>query len=115
MAKYLKTAGEANNVAVKLLALVPEADKPIAAEMIARLVNYGIRCNPRACMSTIRLNAVRHAVSGLPVKVTMEERTGTGTNRKTGRPFTYNALITTPIGGPAEVKPTEEGQNDDEE
>lgn len=91
MARYLEVAAEANGVAQKLLALVPEVDKPQAADLIARLVNFGIRCSPRGVQHTVRLNAVRKAVQGLPVKVSMNEVT----DEKTGR--TYNALVTRPI------------------
>jgi repressor of nif and glnA expression len=100
MARYLQTAAEANEVAISLLKLVPESDRPAAAEKIARLVNYGFRCNPRAAQSTIRYNAVRAACRGLPVKVGMVERQG-----RTGRPF--NALTTEPVGGT--TTPTVEG------
>ncbi len=92
MARYMQTAAEANQVAKKLIELVPESDRPQAAEMIARLVNYGIRCCPRACQSTVRFNAVREAVKGLPVKVSMVQRTDERTKK------TYNALVTVPEG-----------------
>lgn len=93
MARYLETAREANSVARKLLDLVPEAERPRAAEMIARLVNFGIRCAPRGVQHTVRLNAVQAAVNGLPVKVWMEEKEN---ERFPGR--IYNALITRPLG-----------------
>lgn len=104
MPRYMETAGEANGVAVQLLALVPDGDRPKAAEMIARLVNFGIRCSPRGVQHTIRYNAVKRAVHGLPVKVSMEERTDPRTHR------TYNALITQAIGG----EPKAEGAAEDE-
>ncbi len=91
MPRYMETAAEANKVARELLALLPDADKPKAAEMIARLVNLGIRCSPRGVQHTVRLNAVQRAVRGLPVAVTMKEVK----DEKTGR--TYNALVTRPI------------------
>lgn len=99
MARYLETAAEANKVAESLLSLVPDATKPQAAELIARLYNLGIRTAPRAVQSTVRFNAVQRAVRGLPVKVRMEQRTDERTKR------TYNALITEPTGG----TPTVEG------
>lgn len=89
----METAAEANAQAVKLLELVPEGDRPRAAELIARLVNLGIRCSPRGVQHTVRLNAVSRSVRGLPVKVSMTEVK----DPKTGR--TYNALVTRPFGG----------------
>jgi hypothetical protein len=97
MARYLEVAAEANVVAQRLLELVPEAQQPQAAELIARLVNFGIRCSPRAVQSTVRFNAVQRAVRGLPVKVRMEQKT----DERSGR--TYNALITSPVVKEGEV------------
>lgn len=91
MSRYMKTAAEANEVARKLLDMVPSEHRPWAAELIARLVNLGIRCSPRGVQHTVRLNAVREAVCDLPVRVGMVERT----DDKTGK--TYNALTTEPL------------------
>lgn len=96
MARYLETAAEANEVAKNLLELIPEGDRPVAACMLARLVNLGIRCSPRGVQHTVRLNAVREAMRGLPVEVSMVQRT----DERTGR--SYNALLTSPIGGKVE-------------
>ena len=98
MPRYMEVAAEANAVAKALLNLVPDVEKPIAAEMIARLVNLGVRCSPRGVQHTVRLNAVKRAVQDLPVKVTMEERTDEKTKR------TYNVLVTQPVGGKATVE-----------
>jgi hypothetical protein len=98
MARYLETAAEANAVAHQLLDYIGVECKPGAAALIARLVNLGVRCSPRGVQHTVRLNAVRRAVQGLPVKVGMEERK----DEKTGR--TYNVLIVTPVGGEAVVE-----------
>jgi hypothetical protein len=103
MARYLETAAQANEVAKVLLEMVPIDQRPQAAEMVARLVNLGVRCSPRGVQHTVRLNAVRRAVQDMPVKVTMEERTDANTGRK------YNALITEPLGG----KPSAEGMSED--
>src|SRR5690242_7839383 len=92
MPRYLEIAAEANTVAKALIELVPDSDRPAAAEMIARLVNLGIRCSPRGVQHTVRLNAVKTVVRGLPVKVSMVEKTDERTKR------TYNALVTEPIG-----------------
>jgi hypothetical protein len=92
MSRYMQTAAEANTLAIQLLALIPEDMKPQAAEMIARLVNLGIRCSPRGVQHTVRLNAVQRAVQNLPVRVGMVQRLNPTTLR------TYNALITQPIG-----------------
>lgn len=104
MSRYLEVAGQANDLAVKLLALVPEAAKPQAAEMIARLVNFGVRCSPRGVQHTVRFRAVERAVRGLPVSVRMVEHTDEKTKR------TYNALQTTPLGG----KPSVDGASDED-
>ncbi len=97
MPRYMETAAQANEVAKELMDLIHALhdDAPEqygkAAEMIARLVNLGIRCSPRGVQHTVRLNAVQRAVRGLPVRVSMKEVT----DEKTGR--TYNALVTVPI------------------
>ncbi len=102
MPRYIDIAAEANKLAQDLIALVPEIDKPRAAEMIARLVNFGVRCSPRGVQHTVRFNAVKRAVEGLPVKVSMREVT----DEKTGR--TYNALVTEPVGGKPTIDDGEE-------
>lgn len=104
MARYLVVAAEANATARKLLALVPKADQPAAAELIARLVNYGVRCSPRGVQHTVRYNSVKVATEGLPVKVSMTEKTDPVTGR------TYHALVTTPTGG----TPSTEGPNSED-
>lgn len=100
MAKYMQTAAEANEAATLLYDIVEsklsDDEKGAAACLIARLVNYGVRCAPRAVQSTVRLNAVKRAVEGLPVRVTMEKRVIPGSDDRT-----YNALITTPTVGQA--------------
>lgn len=103
MPRYLEVAAEANDVARRLLELVPNENRPRAAEMIARLVNFGIRCSPRPVQSTVRLNAVKRAVGGMPVKVSMREVK----DERTGK--TYNALTTEPVGG----KPTIESSTEE--
>jgi hypothetical protein len=100
----MEVAAEANTLAHSLLALVPADDKPKAAEMIARLVNFGVRCSPRGVQHTVRYNAVRRAVQGLPVKVGMKEVRGLN-----GR--SYNALVTEPVG--ENVVASVEGDCDD--
>lgn len=107
MARYLLVAADANIVAKNLLDLVPEESKPQAAEMIARLVNLGVRCSPRGVQHTVRLNAVKRAVQALPVRVSMILKT----DEKTGR--SYNALVTEPIGSPSAV-PSVEGDSSDD-
>lgn len=89
MAKYLKVAAEANQVAQELIQMVPEQDRPRAAEKIARLVNFGIRISPRPVQSTVRINGVSASVKGLPVRCKLEER-------QSDR-GTYKVLVTTPI------------------
>lgn len=113
MPRYLEVAAEANKVAKELMQVIGNCDRgPLSqedygriAELIARLVNYGIRCSPRAVMGTVRLNAVKRAVQDLPVKVWMEERK----DEHTGR--TYKVLCTVPEGG----KVTVENATGDEE
>ncbi len=108
MARYLEVAAEANETAKRLLELVTGPLKQVwgedttapaeVAEMIARLVNFGIRCSPRGVQHTVRLRAVERAVLGLPVKVSMQEKK----DERTGR--TYNVLVTIPAGGKATVE-----------
>lgn len=105
MARYMEIAKEANAVAKTLLALVnDDNDKPKAAELIARLVNLGIRCSPRGVHHTIRFNAVKEAVSDLPVKITMQEVEDSKTGRK------YHALTYTQKGAALSFT---EGPNED--
>ena len=92
MPNYMNVAADANETAKNLMDLVPDANKPAAAELIARLVNFGIRCSPRGVQHTVRFNAVRRAVQGLPVHVGMAQRTN-------DRGYSYNALVTRPEGG----------------
>ena len=107
MAKYMETAAQANDVAMQLISLVPEEQRPAAAEMIARLVNLGVRCSPRGVHHTVRLNAVKRSVQGLPIRVSMMEKR----DERTGR--TYNALVTTMIGGTSTGVGLIEEPNDD--
>lgn len=108
MARYMETAAEANKVAQELLDMVMDEvgdkGKGMAAELIARLYNLGIRTAPRAVQSSVRYNAVKRAVQDLPVKVDMQQRKDPKTLR------TYNVLITTPVGG----QPTAETASNDE-
>ncbi len=99
MARYLEVAAEANAVAKRLMEFIhEETDRPKVAELIARLVNFGIRCSPRGVQHTVRFNAVRRAVMDLPVHVNMVEKQ----DERTGR--TYNALVTKPLGGESTVE-----------
>lgn len=98
MAKYMEVAGQANEVALSLMKMVQSDKESQAAELIARLVNLGVRCSPRGVQHTVRLNSVRRAVEGLPVRVSMR----LVKNPKTG--FTYNALVTEPVGGTVNVE-----------
>jgi len=94
MARYMETAAEANEVAKMVISFITdEEDRPKVAELLARLVNLGIRCSPRGVQHTVRLNAVRAAMRGLPVRVSMVTKTDPKTNR------TYNALTTEQVGG----------------
>lgn len=120
MPKYLQVAEEANTVAKQLLSLVPEDQRPQAAELIARFFNFGVRVSPRSVHHTVRLRAVRMACEELPVRVSMQERK----DERTGK--TYNVLVTqqligdwhisdpavetTPTNGPVTV---ESGFNDE--
>ena len=74
MPKYLEVAAEANKTVLELLALVPDEARKEVAILAGMLVNYGVRCNPRPAQSTVRLNAVKRALQGTPVSVTMETK-----------------------------------------
>ena len=106
MARYMETAAKANKVAKQLLALIPEDKHPSASAYIAQLVNLGVRVSPRPCQSTVRYNAVREAVKGLPVKVSMQQVTDPVSHK------TYNALSVTAIG--QELTVNEDGNGDEE-
>lgn len=111
MPKYLDVAAEANVVAKNLMHVIrgeSAETQAQVAEMIARLVNLGIRCSPRGVQHTVRLNAVRRAVRDLPVKVSMEERTDERTKR------TYNVLVTRLVVNNDVGKGTAETPSDDE-
>lgn len=93
MARYMKVAAEANETAKQLYEIATFNLDPIElgprkeiAKLIAKLINYGVRCSPRGVQHTVRLNAVKRAVEGLPVKVSMKEVTDPDTGR------TFNAL-----------------------
>lgn len=110
MPRYMDTAAQANVVAKRLVEMVPDEDKPKVAEMIAQLVNLGVRCSPRAVMGTVRLNAVRRAVQDLPVEVSMEKRKDPKTLRD------YNLLVTKQVvAGHLNGQVTVEDASSDEE
>lgn len=103
MPRYMETAAKANEVAKQVLALIPDDTKPHVAALLAQLVNLGVRCSPRGVQHTVRFNAVRAAMRGLPVKIGMKEVQG-----KFGK---FNALTTEPVGVP-DAKPIVEGADD---
>ncbi len=111
MARYLEVAAQANVVAKQLMELVPDVDnnKARAAELVARLVNFGVRCAPRAVHGTVRLNAVKRAVQDLPVRVSMEEKK----DERTGR--TYKVLVTQQLvaGKVASAATVEDGSDEE--
>jgi len=96
MARYLEVATEANGTARELLSLIAPENKPAAACLIARMMNWGLRCAPRAVQSTVRINAVKAAVRGLPVRCRLEERQGDYGG-------TYKALVTEPVTEPVDL------------
>lgn len=102
MARYLEVAKEANDVAKALMDTIRgplgEPEYAYVANLLARLVNLSVRCAPRGVQHTVRLNIVREAVRGLPVKVWMEEKT----DERTGR--SYHVLVTQPVGGQAHTE-----------
>ncbi len=108
MSRYLEVAAQITPLARELESfIVAEGDKPQVAELIARIVNLAVRSCPRGVQHTVRLNIVRAAVQGLPVKVGMEART----DEKTGR--VYHALTTVPTGTQRNLMPTVEGPSDE--
>ncbi len=106
----METAARANKVAQAILEMIPEGDHPRAACMLAQLVNLGFRCNPRAAHGTIRYNAVRAAVQDMPVRVRMVEVT----TERGGKPVTFKALTTDPVGVPDAKPIVEDAVGDDE-
>lgn len=98
MSRYMQTAGEANGVAKELFRLATSEDLDsmtekehefLVAKSIAQLVNYGLRCAPRAVQHTVRLNAVVESVKGLPIKIGMEEY-------ESGKGWVGHKLVYTP-------------------
>lgn len=85
MARYMQVAADANEVAKQLYNLVPPEHQVEAAQLIAKLVNYGVRCSPRGVQHTVRRNAVERAVQGLPIKIGMKVVTKPGG-------FSFNAI-----------------------
>jgi hypothetical protein len=106
MARYHETAAKANEVAKELMALLPEDAKVTGTILMAKLVNLGFRCNPRAAHSTIRENTVRGAMRGLPVTVRIEKLP---CQDRFGRPTTGNFLT---LNGVVENETEEEGANE---
>ena len=98
MARYMEIAKQANERIIATLQCVKEiaggdlkdADVIALSTHLAHVYNLGVRTNPRACQSTVRFNAVRAAMNGLPVSVVME----TVTDERTGKDF--NALKVKP-------------------
>lgn len=90
MSFYLQKADRYINLACDLYAILPEDKKEEGAELIARLVNAGVVCVPRACQSTVRLNIVNRITTNLPIDCSLKEVT----NEETGK--SYKALIVTP-------------------
>jgi hypothetical protein len=86
----MEIAAKAEVTALELLGVIPEDQRPFAAEKIARLINFGIRVSPRAVHSTVRINAVKRATRSLPVKCRLVDRV----DEITG--FGFKALETTP-------------------
>ena len=103
MARYLETAAKANEVAQELFNLLPECSKAHGVILMAKLVNLGFRCNPRAAHSTIRENTVRGAMRGLPISVRIEKLP---CKDRYGRPTVGNFLS---LNGKPEIETEDEG------
>lgn len=89
MAKYLKTAAKANDVITSIMGSLGEhPEKEYILSQLLYLYNLGIRTAPRATQSTVRLNAVKEAAKGQPVKISMVEREATGYRG----PYTFKAI-----------------------
>lgn len=108
MAKYIETANKARVQVEKILAMVPEEQRPAIAAELAHLFNLGFRCNPRAAMATIRFTAIRTAFKTAPV--TIQQKT---VPIFPGASKTFAALVVIPNGQTAEV--AEVANADDEE
>ena len=93
MARYLQTAKRYQQLPTELLQLVPEEDRPRAAELIARLVNAGMVGAPRGVQSTVRLNYVSEVCKDLPIRCSLETKEVNPDDLSDHR--TYNALVVT--------------------
>lgn len=98
MARYRETASEAQTTVNQLYDLavngrpetMPERDYQLKiAELIARVMNYGVRCCPRPAQATVRLTALQIACDSLPIKMSMHKVTN-----ENG--YSYNRLEITP-------------------
>ena len=107
MARYLEVAAQATSIARDLVEMVPEDQRPAAAELVARIANLAVRACPRGVQHTVRHNIVAAVVRGLPVRIGMEERS----DLKTGR--TYHALVTQQVVDGKGQKASVEGPAED--
>lgn len=85
MARYHQTIKRYEEIAGKLFNMLPDEHKQEGAELIARAINAGIVCNPRAPQRTVRLTILDGLCKDLPIKCRLVERTN-------DNGFTYNAL-----------------------
>lgn len=109
MPRYLETAEKARILVDQILATVEKDARPELAAQLAKLYNLGIRTSPRACQSTVRINAVRAAMKTAPVKVSSSQVPIEGRPEKS-----FVALQVTPVHE-TKAYPTEtEGDSDDE-
>lgn len=101
MPRYLEIARQAGEMVGAILSTVPEAQRPQLAVSLAKLYNLGIRTSPRACQSTVRINAVSAAMRGHGVKVGSKQ-----VPVAPGATKTFTVLTLTPEGGtaPADVE-----------
>jgi hypothetical protein len=90
MARYIQTAMQGQEEADRLFALLPEEHREEGAKLIARMVNWGVRCCPRSAQATVRLNIVATVCKNLPIRCSMEKR-----DRDDGQ-GQYNALQIAP-------------------
>lgn len=77
MAKYLQVAADARKQIEKIVSTHAfGATDDVKAELVkelAYLYNLGIRTSPRPTQSTVRLNAVKAATTGFPVRCSMQQ------------------------------------------
>jgi hypothetical protein len=91
MAMYHRSIERYEGLAKQLFDLLPEDKQAEGAELIARVINAGVVCNPGKCQAVVRLNIVNGLLKGVDnINCRIVKR-----EMNPGQPDTrlYNALV----------------------